>query len=793
MASNQVVATGIEERPDATHHHEHVKNFLKVVDDMRMPGDFETSDLKKMKRVVREIFIREEALLTKARILQALASGAGEEVKLVSNVLHHVKLGKQRVEEKQKLQENTIHGLLREKDELLNDIKAKDDAMAAVMNERDELQRTVNGLRDELDSSENAFNLVSKERDELETTVSMLRENASLQDNTIKEVMKERDDSQTTLEKLREALSLQEDAIGAATKEASTLQGELHALKLLDEERRQMYELQRQELEKKFKDKISTLQFQLDAALSKLHTFEVGSASRLQELEQKDVLYEKWLQHLVTATKDLRTASDDSKSLVLGLKREWAGMMGIIRSQIEELARQAEGYQTLFAENRKLYNEVLDLKGNIRVYCRVRPSFNNADLGTVDYIGNNGDIMLVNPNKQTRDSRRIFNFHKVFDSTASQQDVYDDTQPLIRSVLDGYNVCIFAYGQTGSGKTYTMSGPNSLGQGADLGVNYRALNDLFMITETRRDAFQYEIGVQMIEIYNEQVRDLLSAPGSSIKKLEIRNHNAQLNVPDACLMSVTCKDDVLELMKIGGRNRAVGATALNERSSRSHSVLTVHVQGVDLSTGSVLRGSLHLVDLAGSERIDKSEVTGERLKEALHINKSLSALGDVIAALAQKSAHVPYRNSKLTQLLQDSLGGQGKALMVVHITADSDSFGETISTLKFAERVATVELGAAKSNREPGEIRELKEQNASLKEVIAQKEAEVERLKSAALDELTAMRTPSKIKRPLGNATGLPSRRLSKDNLLGRRPKPSPGPKTSPEGGFGSTNVRFLS
>uniref|UniRef100_A0ACD5XF33 Uncharacterized protein n=1 Tax=Avena sativa TaxID=4498 RepID=A0ACD5XF33_AVESA len=131
-------------------------------------------------------------------------------------------------------------------------------------------------------------------------------------------------------------------------------------------------------------------------------------------------------------------------------------------------------------------------------------------------------------------------------------------------------------------------------------------------------------------------------------------------------------------------NRAVGSTALNDRSSRSHSCLTVHVQGKDLTSGNIIRGCMHLVDLAGSERVDKSEVTGERLKEAQHINKSLSALGDVIASLAQKNAHVPYRNSKLTQLLQDSLGGQAKTLMFVHISPESDAVGETISTLKFS-------------------------------------------------------------------------------------------------------------
>jgi kinesin family protein C2/C3 len=203
-----------------------------------------------------------------------------------------------------------------------------------------------------------------------------------------------------------------------------------------------------------------------------------------------------------------------------------------------------------------------------------------------------------------------------------------------------------------------------------------------------------------------------------------------MNVPDASMLRVRSTEDVVELMRVGQKNRAIGATALNERSSRSHSVLTVHVQGRDLISGALLRGSLHLVDLAGSERVDRSEATGDRLKEAQHINKSLSALGDVIAALAQKNSHVPYRNSKLTQLLQDSLGGQAKTLMFVHISPDMESFGETISTLKFAERVSSVELGAARSNKESGDMQNLKDQIAQLKDAAAKKDAEIERLQS---------------------------------------------------------------
>ncbi|KAK0580838.1 hypothetical protein LWI29_006857 [Acer saccharum] len=392
---------------------------------------------------------------------------------------------------------------------------------------------------------------------------------------------------------------------------------------------------------------------------------------------------------------------------------------------VHGLAHAASGYHRVLEENRKLYNQVQDLKGSIRVYCRVRPflSAQSNYLSSVDHI-EEGIITINTPSKYGK-GRRSFNFNKVFGPSATQGDVFSDMQPLIRSVLDGYNVCIFAYGQTGSGKTFTMSGPREITEKSQ-GVNYRALRDLFFLAEQRKDTLRYDVAVQMLEIYNEQVRDLLVTDGSN-RRLEIRNSSQTgLNVPDANLIPVSSTADVIELMNLGQKNRAVGATALNDRSSRSHSCLTVHVQGKDLTSGSIYRGCMHLVDLAGSERVDKSEVTGDRLKEAQHINRSLSALGDVIASLAQKNPHVPYRNSKLTQLLQDSLGGQAKTLMFVHISPEPDAVGETISTLKFAERVATVELGAARVNKDSSDVKELKEQIANLKAALARKEGESE-------------------------------------------------------------------
>ncbi|TVU47351.1 hypothetical protein EJB05_06949, partial [Eragrostis curvula] len=340
------------------------------------------------------------------------------------------------------------------------------------------------------------------------------------------------------------------------------------------------------------------------------------------------------------------------------LQMKYSEDLNILGRHLFSLANAASGYHKVLEENRKLYNQVQDLKGSIRVYCRVRPflpgQVSPSTVGSID----EGNITIVTPSKSGKEGRKTFSFNKVFGPSATQDEVFLDTQPLIRSVLDGYNVCIFAYGQTGSGKTYTMSGPKNMTEQTQ-GVNYRALSDLFKLAEQRKGAFIYDIAVQMIEIYNEQVRDLLVND-------EIRNNSQNgLNVPDASLVRVASTMDVMELMNVGLKNRAVGATALNDRSSRSHSCLTVHVQGRDLTSGTVLRGCMHLVDLAGSERVDKSEVTGERLKEAQHINKSLSALGDVIASLAQKNAHVPYRNSKLTQLLQDSLGKYFLTLSVV--------------------------------------------------------------------------------------------------------------------------------
>lgn len=277
---------------------------------------------------------------------------------------------------------------------------------------------------------------------------------------------------------------------------------------------------------------------------------------------------------------------------------------------------------------------------------------------------------------------------------------------MIRSVPDGFNICLFAYGQTGSGKTYTLTGPEDLNK-ETMGVNLRALNDLFLISEQRKELMTYTISINMLEIYNDEIRDLLVTDGSK-KIVEITNSKKGTNVPDATMVPVTSTDEVIDQIKICRKNRAG-----NDNSSRAHSFLTVYVVGKDKTSGSVVRGCMHLVDLAGSEKIEDSE------DEATHIRNSLSALGDTMVALATKAKNVPYKSCKLTQLLQDALGAQAKIIMFILVHPDADEAGETLNTFKFIERFSTVEGGCGKS----AEVRELKEQVAFYKAALAKRES----------------------------------------------------------------------
>ncbi|KAI8795341.1 kinesin protein KIFC3 isoform X2 [Biomphalaria glabrata] len=344
---------------------------------------------------------------------------------------------------------------------------------------------------------------------------------------------------------------------------------------------------------------------------------------------------------------------------------------------------------------RKLYhNQLVELRGNIRVYCRVRPPIKeDEEVDSVVSFDTYDDGII---NITSKGKTQQFHFDKVFPMDASQSQVFDEVRSLVRSAIDGFHVCIFAYGQTGSGKTYTMEGTVS-----DPGVNQRALSYLF--EEAQNTVWQYEIEASMLEIYNETIRDLLDADCEDKNKLEIKmKPEGGLYVPGLIATSVKSLDEVNEIFETGRRNRATAKTMMNERSSRSHCLLLLSIVGVNTITGNKTFGRLNLVDLAGSERTSKTQVEGTRLQEAKHINKSLSCLGDVINALKNKHSHVPYRNSKLTYFLQESLDGDSKTLMILQISPVEKNVSESIFTLNFGQRGMSAELGAATKKMEDG-------------------------------------------------------------------------------------------
>ena len=374
--------------------------------------------------------------------------------------------------------------------------------------------------------------------------------------------------------------------------------------------------------------------------------------------------------------------------------------------------------------NAQLLVKILRLQGNIQVCCRIRPMKISETQA--------GEKRVTEPLSETEvgcfDNRtqswKSYGFDKVWGPDTTQHSVFRDIEPLALSVVDGYNACIFAYGQTGSGKTFTMEGSSETGE---LGVSHRTIKKIFTLLEFRAQQqaassalmsqsnddsvenpkFVFSLKVGIMEIYNDEVYDLLlsqssvqSRPSSIGKKrtLDIRrSKEGTIEVPGLEKQVVRSLDDVMILLKKANENRATASTNMNEHSSRSHMILNVDVvSGIEGEPSN--NGNLFLVDLAGSERVRKSAVQGQQLKEASHINKSLAALGNVMEALDRKASHVPYRDSKLTYLLQDCLGGNSRTMMVVTVCPGNGSFDETQCALQFATRVRRINLGTAQRN-----------------------------------------------------------------------------------------------
>ncbi|XP_029299027.1 kinesin-like protein KIFC1 isoform X3 [Cottoperca gobio] len=377
-----------------------------------------------------------------------------------------------------------------------------------------------------------------------------------------------------------------------------------------------------------------------------------------------------------------------------------------VRSLRDTVVQQKDELHAGEMERRQLHNAIQELKGNIRVFCRVRPLVEGGLSKHIQLPTSDTKAITLAKTEEshtgkTADTQKNynFNFDRVFGPQASQQEVFEEISLLVQSALDGYNVCCFAYGQTGSGKTFTMEGAEF---DESRGVIPRAVKQIFRAAEKLgAQGWEFTFTASFVEIYNESLRDLLyTGKASKRPEHEIRKSTSnEVTITNLTYEKVSNEDQVLGLIMLANQNRSTAQTTQNDRSSRSHSVFQLDIEGVNVGRDVKCKSTLCLVDLAGSERLLKSQSQGERFKEMTAINGSLSNLGIVITALANKESYVPYRNSKLTYLLQSCLGGNSKTLMFVNIAPESDSFGETLNSLRFASKVNDCVIGTASANR----------------------------------------------------------------------------------------------
>ena len=365
---------------------------------------------------------------------------------------------------------------------------------------------------------------------------------------------------------------------------------------------------------------------------------------------------------------------------------------------------------------------------SVKVIVRCRPlNEKEREMNTRFVIEANSSLHQCRIKKPGDDPKlyKTFAFDGFYGIASSTETIYSESvRPIVNGVIEGYNGTVFAYGQTSCGKTFTMEGIHS--PSAQRGIIPRCCEHI--LSSTRQCSLdtnaKYLLRVSYLEIYNEEIRDLLVKECRYKPEIKERPDKG-IYVKGLSSITVDSYSDMQEILASGGKNRSVGATLLNADSSRSHSIFTVDVEACLCSSPGEKEmyraGKLNLVDLAGSERQRKSGCTGERFKESTKINLSLSVLGNVISALVDsKTKYVPYRDSKLTRLLQDSLGGNSKTLMVACISPGENNYEETLSTLRYAKRAKDIK-NKPKINEDPKDtmIKRYHDEIQQLKRIIA--------------------------------------------------------------------------
>ena len=600
------------------------------------------------------------------------------------------------------------------------------DAKSTIEKEHKEVSEAAAATRARLESveaqlAEKTATLGQKDEDLRES----LRNNMQMQKDNAAVVEHERARSQQLEDEARQLRTGQQEAIAAstqATAEKVKAKEELEAISaelassqaaLLhangERERLAIETAERHEEILKQQQAAAALTSQLAEASQQLSTKSAELVAKSTEAERLssslhsvEVEFKSYKEHHGTSNAQQMAAISDLKLTVDRLEAGLETKTTEVQSSQGTVAMQEAYLATLESKlreqermRRELHNTIQELKGNIRVFCRVRPAAEGAPRALELHAAENSLKLSHSSGSSSGKPAEPheFGFDKVFPPATNQETVFAEVDGLVQSSLDGYKVCIFAYGQTGSGKTHTMQG------GADpasWGLIPRALSKILTLSEgMKADGWSWSLSASFLEIYNEQLKDLLhDAKAGAPPSYAIKHDEAWGTVvANMGRHEVSSMEQINKLMARAAKARSVGSTDMNAQSSRSHSVFALYLQGTNAKLNLELNGALHLVDLAGSERVGKSGAEGAALKEAQNINKSLSALSGVFNAKASGASHVPFRDSKLTFLMEPCLSGQGKTLMFVNIAPEVDHSHETLCSLKFAKTVSQTDTG----------------------------------------------------------------------------------------------------
>ncbi len=610
------------------------------------------------------------------------------------------------------------------------------EAKAALDKEHAALSETSAATRATLESTqkqleEKSATLIQKDDDLRES----LRNNTQMQKDNAAVVQHERERSQALEDEARKLRTSQQEATAAATAAeqaklkateeleatAAELSSTQAALQHANSERERLA-IETSERADKLaaqQQAVAALELKGVEAAKQLEAKESALAAKTEEAEglardkqTVEVEFSAYQEHHSSSNQEQMAAISELKVSVDRLKGEVQSKQVEVQSTQGTVAMQEAYLATLESKlrdqermRRELHNTIQELKGNIRVFCRVRPAAEGAQKA-ID-IGSDGQKVTVQHASGSAGSTGAkmkaheFSFDKVFAPSIGQEGVFTEVDGLVQSALDGYKVCIFAYGQTGSGKTFTMQGGEAQ---STWGIIPRALAKILALSEAMKaDGWAWTLSASFLEIYNEQLRDLLHDPKAGPPaSYAIRDDEAWGTVvANMGRTEVSSMDQINRLMAKAAKARAVGSTKMNAQSSRSHSVFALYLQGTNDKLGTQLHGALHLVDLAGSERLSQSGAVGEAAKETAAINKSLSALGKVFMAKKQGDAHVPFRDSTLTKLMKPCLSGHGKTLMVVNVGPEADNSHETKCSLEFAEKVNQCDTSGGQGGTKP--------------------------------------------------------------------------------------------